>query len=174
MSLKLEDYGLVGDTHTAALVGRNGSIDWLCLPRFDSAACFAALLGDEQNGCWRIAPAQPCQKVSQTYRKDTLILETEFEIEHGTVRLIDCMPPRGSCPYLVRVVECVRGQAAMEMNLVVRFDYGITIPWVRREGSQWTMIAGPNALVLRSDVKTKGRGLSTVADDTIAWLSTSG
>jgi GH15 family glucan-1,4-alpha-glucosidase len=167
MSLKLEDYGLVGDTHTAALVGRNGSIDWLCLPRFDSAACFAALLGDEQNGCWRIAPAQPCQKVSQAYRKDTLILETEFEIEHGTVRLIDCMPPRGSYPYLVRVVEGVRGQVAMEMNLVVRFDYGITIPWVRREGSQWTMIAGPNALVLRSDVKTKGRGLSTVADFTI-------
>jgi len=168
MSVKLEDYGVVGDTHTAALIGMNGSIDWMCLPRFDSAACFAAILGGEQNGCWRIAPAEPCVNVSHKYRKDTLILETEFETDHGAVRLIDCMPPRESCPDVVRVVEGIRGQVAMEMKLVVRFDYGLTIPWVQRKEGLSTMIAGPDALVLRSDVKTRGKGLSTVAEFTIA------
>jgi len=168
MSAKLEDYGFVGDTHTAALIGINGSIDWMCLPRFDSAACFAALLGGEQNGYWQIAPAQPWQKATHAYRTDTLILEMKFETDHGVVRLIDCMPPRESFPDVVRIVEGIRGQVAMEMKLVVRFDYGITIPWVRREGSQSTMIAGPDALVLRSDVKTRGKGLSTVAEFTIA------
>jgi GH15 family glucan-1,4-alpha-glucosidase len=167
MSMKLEDYGFVGDTLTAALIGINGSIDWMCLPRFDSAACFAALLGDEQNGCWRIAPAQPWQRASQAYRKDTLILETVFETEQGSVRLIDCMPPRASCPNVVRVVEGMRGRVAMEMKLVVRFDYGMTIPWVQRDGGQSIMIAGPDALLLRSDVNTRGQGLSTVAEFTI-------
>ena len=134
MSIRLEDYGLIGDRHTAALIGINGSIDWMCLPRFDSAACFAAILGDEQNGCWRIAPADPCLKVSHAYRQNTLILETEFETEGGAVRLIDCMPPRGSCPDVLRIVEGIRGEVPMEMELVVRFDYGITVPWVQEEG----------------------------------------
>jgi GH15 family glucan-1,4-alpha-glucosidase len=168
MSVKLEDYGFIGDTHTAALLGMNGSIDWMCLPRFDSAACFAALLGDEQNGCWRIAPAHPSLNVTRAYRKDTLILETEFETDHGAVRLIDCMPPRGSCPDLLRVVEGIRGEVPMEMKLVVRFDYGITVPWVQRKGGLSTMIAGPDALVLRTHVKTVGKGLSTVAEFSIA------
>ena len=104
MSVKLEDYGFVGDTQTAALIGINGSIDWMCLPRFDSAACFAALLGDEENGCWRIAPTQPWQRANQAYRKDTLILETELETGQGCIRLVDCMVPRASCPDVVRVV----------------------------------------------------------------------
>jgi GH15 family glucan-1,4-alpha-glucosidase len=168
MNVKLEEYGLVGDTHTAALIGKNGSIDWMCLPRFDSAACFAAILGGEQNGCWRIAPAQPSPKVTHAYRKDTLILETEFETDHGAVRLIDWMTPRGSSPNLVRVVQGLRGEVAMEMKLIVRFDYGTTIPWVQRKGGLSTMIAGPDALVLRSDVKTRGQGLSTVGEFTIA------
>ena len=166
--MKLEDYGFVGDTQTAALIGINGSIDWMCLPRFDSAACFAALLGEEQNGYWRIGPAQPWQKASRAYRKDTLILETEFETEQGAVRLIDCMPPRASCPDVVRVVEGIRGEVPMEMKLVVRFDYGMTIPWVQRHSGQSTMIAGPDALVLRADAKTRGQGLSTVAEFTIS------
>jgi GH15 family glucan-1,4-alpha-glucosidase len=168
MSVKLEDYGLVGDTHTAALIGINGSIDWMCLPRFDSAACFAAILGDEQNGCWRIAPADPCLNASHAYRKNTLILETEFETEHGAVRLIDCMPPRGSCPDVLRIVEGIRGEVPMEMKLVVRFDYGITVPWVQTKGGLSTMIAGPDALLLRSNIKTRGHGLSTVAEFKIA------
>jgi GH15 family glucan-1,4-alpha-glucosidase len=168
MSLKIEDYGIVGDTHTAALIGPNGSIDWMCLPRFDSAACFAAILGGEENGCWRIAPAKPWGKVSQAYRGDTLILETEFATHQGAVRLIDCMQPRESCPQMVRVVEGLRGEVAMEMMLVVRFDYGITVPWVRGEGNRTSMIAGPDALLLRSDVRTRGQGLSTVAEFTVA------
>jgi GH15 family glucan-1,4-alpha-glucosidase len=109
MNVRLEDYGL-SETHTAALIGLNGSVDRMCLPRFDSAACFAALLGGKQNGCWRIAPAQPTLKVKHAYRKDTLILETVFETEEGVVRLIDWMPPRGSCPNLVRIVEGVRDE----------------------------------------------------------------
>ena len=113
MSLKLEDYGIIGDTHTAAAVGLNSSIDWMCLPRFDSAACFAALLRGEGNGCWRIAPVQPCQKISHEYRTDTLILETVFTTAKGTVRLIDCMPPREIRPDVIRVVEGIRGQVAM-------------------------------------------------------------
>jgi GH15 family glucan-1,4-alpha-glucosidase len=168
MSVKLEDYGLIGDRHTAALIGINGSIDWMCLPRFDSAACFAAILGDEQNGCWRIAPTDPCLHASHAYRINTLILETEFETEHGAVRLIDCMPPQGSCPDVLRIVEGIRGEVRMEMKLVVRFDYGITVPWVQTKGGLSTMIAGPDALILRSNVKTRGHGLSTVAEFTIA------
>jgi GH15 family glucan-1,4-alpha-glucosidase len=168
MSLNLEDYGIIGDTHTAAVVGLNGSIDWMCLPRFDSAACFAALLGGEENGCWRIAPVQPCQEISQQYRPDTLILETHFATAEGTVRLIDWMPPREIRPDVIRVVEGIRGEVAMEMKLVLRFDHGMTVPWVQGKDHETTMIAGPKALLLRSDVKTRGEGLSTVAEFTIA------
>jgi GH15 family glucan-1,4-alpha-glucosidase len=140
----------------------------MCLPRFDSAACFAAILGNEQNGCWRIAPADPCLKASHAYRQNTLILETEFETEHGAVRLIDCMPPRASRPDVLRIVEGIRGEVAMEMELVVRFDYGISVPWVQRKDGLSTMIAGPDALLLRTNVKTRGQDLSTIADFTIA------
>jgi GH15 family glucan-1,4-alpha-glucosidase len=162
--MRIEDYGFIGDTHTGALVGINGSIDWLCTPRFDSDACFAALLGTEKNGCWKISPTEPPTRVSHSYRGDTLVLETTFETATGTVRLIDCMPPKGRYRDVVRIVEGVSGRVSMESNLIIRFDYGLTVPWVKRapEGGI-TAVAGPNALILRSDVPTYGEDLSTVA-----------
>src|SRR5919204_6321213 len=135
MPLPLEDYALVGDTQTAALVGRDGSIDWLCLPRFDSGACFAALLGDERNGHWRIAPAGGTRAARRRYRGDTLVLETEFTTGDGTVRVVDFMSPRLRDPDVVRVVEGVRGRVPMRMELRIRFDYGRLTPWVRRAGN---------------------------------------
>ena len=161
--MRLEDYGFIGDTHTGALVGINGSIDWLCTPRFDSDACFAALLGSEKNGHWQISPREPAGRVRHAYREDTLILETIFETAGGTVRLIDFMPPDGKYRDVVRIVEGVQGRVDMELKLVIRFDYGLTIPWVKRSEEGLTAIAGPNALVLRSDVPTFGEDLSTIA-----------
>jgi GH15 family glucan-1,4-alpha-glucosidase len=161
--MKLEDYGFIGDTHTGALVGINGSIDWLCTPRFDSDACFAALLGAEKNGCWRISPKQPPLRVSHAYRGETLVLETLFETDTGTVRLIDFMPPRGKYRDVVRIVDGVKGCVDMEMKLTIRFDYGYTIPWVKQTPEGLTAVAGPNALLLRSDVPTFGEDLATVA-----------
>ena len=161
--MKLEDYGFIGDTHTGALVGINGSIDWLCTPRFGNAACFAALLGDEENGCWRINPRKPVLKASHAYRHETLILETIFETEDGAVKLIDYMPPRGKYRDVVRIVEGVRGRVEMESKLIIRFDYGLTIPWVQQSNEGLTAVAGPNALVFRADVPTFGENLSTVA-----------
>lgn len=135
MALRIEDYGLLGDTQTAALVGRDGSVDWLCLPRFDSPACFAALLGDEDAGFWRVAPAAGGLCTRRRYRGDTLILETEWDTPEGTVRLIDFMPPRGEAADVVRIVEGVSGRVPMHMALRLRFDYGRIVPWVRhREG----------------------------------------
>ncbi len=161
--MKLEDYGFIGDTYTGALVGINGSIDWLCTPRFDSDACFTALLGTEKNGHWQISPREPVQHVRHAYRDDTLVLETLFETANGTVRLIDLMPPRGKYRDVVRIVEGVKGLVEMEMKLVIRFDYGQTIPWVKQSEDGLIAIAGPNALVLRSDVPTFGEDLSTMA-----------
>lgn len=161
--MKLEDYGFIGDTHTGALIGINGSIDWLCTPRFGNAACFAALLGNEKNGCWRISPKAPVQKASHAYRHETLILETIFETEEGAVKVIDYMPPRGKYRDVVRIVEGIRGRVEMESKLIIRFDYGLTIPWVQQSNEGLTAIAGPNALVLRADVPTFGEDLSTVA-----------
>src|SRR3954452_24642224 len=125
MALRIEDYAIIADTQTSALVGRNGSIDWLCVPRFDSGAIFAALLGTEDNGHWTIAPAAPGDEVTvrRRYRDDTLVLETEFETADGAVRLIDFMPPRGEAPDVVRIVEGVRGHVPMRMTLRLRFDY---------------------------------------------------
>src|SRR4051812_31811863 len=124
MPLAIEDYALIGDCHTAALVGRDGSIDWLCLPRFDSGACFAALLGEPGNGRWLIAPACKVQSVRRQYREGTLILETEFETDEGAVRLIDCMPLSAERWDVVRIVEGLRGEVRMCMELIIRFDYG--------------------------------------------------
>src|SRR5262245_37036339 len=124
MALRIEDYGLIGDMHTAALVGIDGSIDWLCLPRFDSAACFASLLGTEENGCWRIAPAHNVVAATRRYRTSTLVLETDFETADGSVRITDCMPIRASHPRIVRVIEGLRGTVAMSVRLNPRFDYG--------------------------------------------------
>jgi GH15 family glucan-1,4-alpha-glucosidase len=130
--MKLEDYGFIGDTHSCALVGVNGSIDWLCTPRFDSNACFAAILGTEDNGSWRIRPTDQVTSQTQQYRGDTLVLETCSETETGSVKVIDFMPPDGRYRDIVRIVEGVKGRVNMEMRLVVRFDYGQTTPWVRQ------------------------------------------
>jgi GH15 family glucan-1,4-alpha-glucosidase len=154
---------IIGDMHTGALVGINGSIDWLCTPRFGNAACFAALLGSEKNGCWQISPRKPVLRAHHEYRKDTLILETTFETEDGAVRLIDYMPPKGKYRDVVRIVEGIKGRVEMESKLIIRFDYGLTVPWVRQAIDGLTAVAGPNALVLRADVPTFGEDLSTVA-----------
>src|SRR5688572_28772837 len=165
--MKLEDYGFIGNMRTAAIVGANGSIDWLCLPRFDSNACLAALLGEEKNGCWRIAPRDGDKLGRQRYRPDTLILETEFETETGAVRLIDCMPPHARFREVVRIVEGVRGEVTMAMRFIVRFDYGRTVPWVWTDAEGLNVVAGPDALNLRTDVEIHGEDLSTVAEFTV-------
>ncbi|HEX6208218.1 MAG TPA: glycoside hydrolase family 15 protein [Actinomycetota bacterium] len=160
----IEDYALIGDLHTAGLVNRNGSIDWLCLPRFDSGACFAALLGEPRHGRWSIAPSGRVIRTRRRYRPETLILETEMETDDGAIRLVDCMPPRSSDPTVVRVVEGVRGRVPVHLELVIRFDYGSIVPWVRRVDGALSAIGGPDAVWLRSSVPTKGRDLTTVAD----------
>ena len=167
MSVPIEDYALIGDTQTAALVSRAGSIDWLCVPRFDGGACFAALLGDESNGCWQLAPAGGVRRITRRYRGDTLVLETEFTTEDGTVRVVDCMPPRQTYPEVVRVVEGVRGRVPMRMQLVIRFDYGSIVPWVRRIDGDLTAVAGPDSLWLRTDVRPHGENMTTVAEFTV-------
>src|SRR6187397_1007491 len=161
---RIEDYGLIGDLQTAALVSRHGCIDWLCFPRFDSGACFAALLGDEENGRWELSPGAPVTRATRRYREDTLVLETEFETADGAVRLIDFMPPRGEAPDVVRIVEGVSGTVAMRMSLSIRFDYGWTIPWVRRREDGILAIAGPDALFLATPVELVGRNFHTVAE----------
>jgi GH15 family glucan-1,4-alpha-glucosidase len=164
VSQRIEDYGLVGDTHTAALIGRDGSVDWLCFPRFDSGACFAALLGDERHGRWLLTPVGGVKRVSCRYRARTLVLETEFASEDGTVRIVDCMPPRQKHPNLVRVVEGVAGRVPMRMQFVVRFEYGSIVPWITRRGCLLSAVAGPDALTLRSPIATRGESLTTVAE----------
>jgi GH15 family glucan-1,4-alpha-glucosidase len=168
MPSRIEDYALIGDLQTAALVARDGSIDWLCLPRFDSAACFAALLGSEKNGRWIIAPREKPQVVRRKYRGDTLVLETEFETEAGKVALIDFMPQRGKAPDIVRIVEGRGGKMAMHMELALRFDYGSIVPWVRHANGGVVAIAGPDMVHLKSDVQTHGEDLRTVADFTVS------
>ena len=153
MPLPIEDYAVIGDTETAALVGRNGSIDWLCVPRFDSGAIFAALLGTEEHGRWLIAPASPIRATRRRYRGDTMVLETEFDTDEGTVRLIDFMPIRGEAMDVVRIVEGVRGRVPMRMDLRLRFDYGHIVPWVRRVDADLVAVAGPDAVWLRTPVE---------------------
>src|SRR5436305_13196316 len=151
LSSKIEDYGLIGDSETAALVGRDGSINWLCWPAFDSDACFAALLGTRQNGRWKIAPAGALVKTSRRYRGDTLILETRFDTAEGTVTLVDFMPPRGKASDIVRLVRGERGRVTMRMELIIRFGFGRDIPWVKRtEDGARLAICGPDLLVLRA------------------------
>ncbi|WP_328291853.1 glycoside hydrolase family 15 protein [Kineococcus sp. NBC_00420] len=160
---RIEDYGLIGDLQTAALVGRDGSIDWLCLPRFDSAACFAALLGDEEAGRWRIAPVGAGNCTRRRYRDDTLILESEWESAEGTVRVIDFMPPRGREADLVRIVEGVSGSVEVEADLRLRMDYGSVVPWVRSLDGGMRAVAGPDAVHLHTPVHLHGEGMATVA-----------
>jgi GH15 family glucan-1,4-alpha-glucosidase len=164
MALRIEDYGLIGDMHTAALVGIDGSIDWLCLPRFDSSACFANLLGTEQHGRWRIAPAGDVVATTRRYRPSTLVLETEFETADGVARIIDCMALRVSHPRIVRVVEGVRGTVPMAVQLNPRFDYGKTAPWILAKDQAVSAGAGPEALELRADVPITSRERCLEAD----------
>jgi len=165
--MRIEDYGLIGDLQTAALVGRDGSIDWLCFPRFDSGACFSALLGDEEDGRWLLAPDCEILRVERRYRERTLVHELDFHTEAGVVRVIDFMPPRGQEPDVVRIVEGVEGSVPMLMELVVRFEYGSIVPWVRRVEDLLVAVAGPNALALRTAVATRGENLRTVARFTV-------
>ncbi len=152
MALRIEDYALIGDTQSAALVGNDGSIDWLCLPRFDSEACFAALLGDRHHGRWLLAPDAPVTAVRRRYRPDTLILETELATDGGLVRVTDCMPPRDRTPDVVRVVECLRGEVPMRSEVALRFGYGAFRPWIHeQEGTTWA-VGGPDAVALDANV----------------------
>jgi GH15 family glucan-1,4-alpha-glucosidase len=168
MAAPIEDYAIIGDTHTAGLVSRDGSIDWLCLPRFDSPACFAALLGDERNGRWLLAPAGPVREVRRRYQGDTLVLETEYRTDEGIVRVVDCMPPRQWDPDVARVVEGVRGRVPMRMALTIRFDYGSIVPWVRQVDGALHAIAGPDSVWLRTPVPVRGENWTTLADFTVA------
>jgi GH15 family glucan-1,4-alpha-glucosidase len=165
LSSKIEDYGLIGDCETAALVGRDGSIDWLCWPAFDSDACFAALLGTDKHGRWQIAPAEEIIKSSRRYWDNTLILETRFETANGVVALIDFMPPRGYASDIVRLVRGVRGRVKLQMQLVIRFGFGVDIPWVRKtDDGALLAISGQDMTVLRTPVETRGEDLTTLAD----------
>jgi GH15 family glucan-1,4-alpha-glucosidase len=166
LSCRIEDYGLIGDCETAALVGRDGSIDWLCWPAFDSDACFAAILGTRKNGRWLIAPVEEIKKSSRRYWDNTLILETCFETADGAVALIDFMPPRGHASDVVRLVRGISGRVKLRMELVIRFGFGTDIPWVKRaeDGSALLAICGQDMTVLRTPVETRGEDLTTVAD----------
>ncbi|NPU66143.1 glycoside hydrolase family 15 protein [Bradyrhizobium sp. 83012] len=166
MSCRIEDYALIGDCETAALVSRNGSIDWLCWPAFDSDACFAALLGDHNHGRWLIAPQDKVTASSRRYRGDSLILETRFETAAGTVELVDFMPPRGSASDIVRLVRGISGKVALRMDLIIRFGFGVEIPWVRRSEDRTALLAvcGPDMTVLHTPVETRGENMTTVAE----------
>src|ERR1700730_146894 len=166
MALRIEDYALIGDCKTAALVGRNGSIDWLCWPRFDSPACFAALLGTSEHGRWRIAPVDRAARVSRTYRDGTMVLETVFETADGSVALIDFMPIGQANSSVIRLVEGRRGKVAMRLHLMLRFDYGATVPWVTQleDKSGFTATAGPTRIVFRAPLPLHGENFATVAE----------
>ncbi|MEV6174778.1 glycoside hydrolase family 15 protein [Streptomyces sp. NPDC051954] len=170
MHPRIEDYALIGDEQTAALVGRDGSVDWLCLPRFDSAACFARLLGDEENGHWRIAPKDArglCTR--RRYRPNTLVLDTEWDTEEGSVRVTDLMPQRDLAPDLVRIVEGLSGRVTVCSSLRLRFDYGSIVPWMRRSDGHHVAIAGPDSAWLRTEpaVRTWGEDLCTHSEFTV-------
>jgi GH15 family glucan-1,4-alpha-glucosidase len=164
MASRIEDYALIGDLQTCALVARDGSIDWMCVPRFDSPACFAALLGTPEHGRWRIAPKGEITGVQRRYRDDTLILETTFETAEGRVRIVDFMPMRTEAIDLIRVVEGVEGRVAMRMDFAIRFDYGSIVPWVRAVDGGIRAVAGPDTVYLRSDVPLRGEGFTTIAE----------
>ena len=174
MTSRIEDYALIGDLSTAALVGRDGSIDWLCWPRFDSDSCFAAMLGTPEHGRWQIAPKDGAARVRRRYRPNTLILETRFETADGAVTLIDFMPPRNDGSHLVRMVVGERGKVSMHTELVLRFGYGATVPWVTRiDDRTLSGIAGPDTVLVRSDIHLRGENFTTVGDFVVAAGETS-
>lgn len=166
-AMRIEDYALIGDCETAALVGRNGSIDWLCWPNFSSSACFAALLGTADHGYWKIAPAGKVKGTSRRYLPDSMIVETTFETSTGTVVLVDFMPPRGDYSDVVRIVRCTKGKVALKMQLAIRFDYGRTIPWVTHFKGGLRAISGADMTLLRCGVELKGEGMETVSEFTL-------
>ncbi len=168
MPLPIENYALIGDCHTAALVGNDGSIDWLCFPRFDSPACFAALLGSPDHGRWLLAPAEPILGVRRRYSDDSLILQTDFETAAGIARVTDFMPASDQRWDVVRMVEALSGAVRMRMELVVRFDYGSIVPWARRIGEVLDITAGPDTLELSSSVAFEGENMKTVAEFSVA------
>ena len=167
MTARIEDYALLGDLQTAALVDRNGSVDWLCVPRFDSGACFAALLGGPENGRWLLAPSAPATS-TRRYLHDTLVLETTWTTDDGSVaRVLDFMPPRGQAPDIVRIVEGVKGRVRFRSELTIRFDYGRIVPWVRKrthEDDTRVALAGPDALCFRTTAETRGEDLRTISE----------
>ncbi|MFO0588490.1 MAG: glycoside hydrolase family 15 protein [Polyangiaceae bacterium] len=167
MPSRIEDYALIGDCRTAALVARDGSMDWLCLPRFDSGACFAALLGSDENGRWQIAPVGGHRAKRRRYLHGTLILETDFESPDGAVTVIDFMPPRTRTPVVMRIVVGRRGQVAMRTEIVLRFDHGSIVPWVRRADGGIRAVAGPEAVLISTPVALRGQGLTTTAEFTV-------
>ncbi|MFJ2155872.1 MULTISPECIES: glycoside hydrolase family 15 protein [unclassified Streptomyces] len=169
MHPRIEDYALIGDEQTAALIGMDGSVDWLCLPRFDSAACFARLLGDEDNGHWRIAPEGADRCTRRAYRPDTLVLDTEWETAEGTIRVTDLMPQRHRAPDVVRIVEGLSGKVTVRSTLRLRFDYGAVVPWMRRSDGHHVAVAGPDSVWLRSEpeVHTWGEDFSTLSEFTV-------
>ena len=169
MHPRIEDYALIGDEQTAALVGMDGSVDWLCLPRFDSAACFARMLGDQDNGHWRIAPKGADRCTRRGYRHDTLVLDTEWETDEGTIRVTDLMPQRHRAPDVVRIVEGISGKVTVHSRLRLRFDYGSVVPWVRRSDGHRVAVAGPDSVWLRSEpeVRTWGEDFSTLSEFTV-------
>src|SRR3984893_6884136 len=162
---RIEDYALISNCATAALVGRNGSIDWLCLPRFDSAACVAALLGDPEHGRWLIAPADPSHRVERRYLTGSLILVTMFETSGGAVELVDFIGVRHGFSDIVRLVRGLRGRVSMQTEFILRFDYGAVVPWVERlPGGRVSAVGGPERVVLRTPVPLRGEDLKTVGE----------
>jgi GH15 family glucan-1,4-alpha-glucosidase len=163
---RIEDYAVIGDLHTAALVGRDGSVDWLCLPHFDSSACFAALLDTPEAGRWLLAPAGGGTCTHRRYQEDTLVLETEWETSDGHVRVVDFMPPREQAADVVRIVEGVSGAVPKFGELRLRFDYGQIVPWVRHDERGIGALAGPDAAYLSTSAPLQGRDLATVSEFT--------
>ena len=167
--LPIAEHGVIGDLHTIALVGTNGTIDWLCWPRFDSGACFAALLGGPDNGRWMIAPCEARRRPTRRYRSHTLILETVIETVEGAVTLVEFMPPRGKASDLVRLILGKRGKVTMRTELIIRFDYGSLVPWVtRRDDRTLCAVSGPDMVVLRTPVPLRGEGRKTVGEFTVS------
>jgi len=165
--LPIEDYALIGDCETAALVGRDGSIDWLCFPRFDSPACFAALLGTPEHGRWLLTPTDEVRATRRKYREGTLVLETEFTTAHGTAAVIDCMSPRTEVPDVIRIVEGRHGEVPFRLELIIRFDYGSLVPWVRRVEDGLVAVGGPDSVHLATPADVRGENLHTVAEFTV-------
>ncbi len=165
--LPIEEYAMIGDCETAALVGLNGSIDWLCWPNFSSSACFAALLGTADHGFWKLAPAGKVKSTSRRYLPDSMIVETTFETATGVAVLIDFMPPRGKYSDVVRIVRCTRGKVELKTVVAIRFDYGRTVPWVTKFEGALRAISGPDMVVLRTAVPLKGKDMESVGEFTL-------